>query len=83
MDLKSKALTLYKAPFTYDNMGGYIWDAENEMVADTPEMTEVVRVRGWGRIQYMKDVNPEELQDQVGEMIAEALTDYWNKHRGE
>lgn len=71
---KGKALKLYKPPLRYDF--GYIWDSNNEMVADDGGMA---RVRGWGRISYMND--GEALQDKVGELIAEALTEYWNKHK--
>lgn len=78
-DLKAKALALYKPPFKFDH--GYIFDADNQMVADEVEadsMINALRIRGWGRIGYME--NPEALQDKVGELIAEALTDYWEKN---
>ncbi len=75
MDIKQKALDLYKPPFRYEY--GYIFDSENEMVSDD-YATSIQEVRGWGRIQYLG--NAEELQDTVGELIAEALTEYWTKH---
>jgi hypothetical protein len=51
-----------KLPIRFDKMGGYFWDADNHMIA---------MMRGWGWIQY-KD-NPEELQDSIGEWIAECI----------
>lgn len=74
--LCTAALELYKPPFRFHR--GYILDAESRMVYDNEGMDTMGRVRGWGRIQYLP--NPEALQDKVGEMIAEAITDYWKKH---
>lgn len=83
--ITKRAFKLYKAPFRF--LGGYIWDDDGEMVADNradPD-TKVVgndpalRVRGWGRMSYLP--NPEELQNEVGRLMAEALTDYWRKNR--
>jgi len=73
--LRAAALELYAAPFTYDC--GYIYDANRRMVADDHGLDATARVRGWGRISYLKD--PEQLQDTVGQLIAEALTEFWNK----
>lgn len=39
-----------------------------------------LRVRGWGRISYLPD--PEALQDKVGEILGQALTEFWLKHKG-
>lgn len=83
-DLFTAALTLYTPPFRYH--AGYIWDATgNSMVADLPDSigfeARLMRVRGWGRISYRQD--PEQLQDKVGELIAEALTEYWVKKLAE
>lgn len=77
--IEVRAANLYKAPFRFDDMGGYIWDANNNMVADN-RMDEkggdiVVRLRGWGRIGYL--YKPEELQDAVGKHIAKVLTNGW------
>lgn len=76
-DIKKEALALYKPPFRFEY--GYIFDSEGQMVADNHTEGEdaTLRIRGWGRIQYKE--NPEELQDAVGAVIAEALTAYWNK----
>jgi CHAD domain-containing protein len=52
-------------------------------VEDAVEETGVeafLRVRGWGRISYLPE--PEKLQDQVGEIIGQALTEFWLKHCG-
>lgn len=75
-DLRERAFALYKGPFRYEQ--GYIWDANNEMVADDRKEVAVSRVRGWGRMKYLPDTNA--LQDAVGTLIAEALTDYWRRH---
>ena len=74
-ELRKRALALYTPPFFYDKRGGYIWDIKQNMVADNHvDGDQVLRVRGWGRIVYME--NPEELQDEFGSMLAEALTEY-------
>lgn len=73
--LRDKALALYKPPFYFRL--GYIFDADNRMVADDYEDGACLRARGWGRIQYLP--NPEQLQDTVGELIAEALTEFWER----
>ena len=78
-ELRAKALALYKPPFNFEC--GYIFDADNHMVADEANaeaMVNALRIRGWGRISYME--NPAALQDMAGELIAEALTEYWEKH---
>lgn len=79
---RAAALALYRPPFTFRM--GYIRDAGGHMVADQDGFGEgskvfdsvAARVRGWGRIGYMPDA--EALQDEVGVVIAEALTAYWN-----
>lgn len=79
--IREAAFNLYTAPFRYDT--GYIWDSKDEMVADQggiDELEKIMRVRGWGRIQYLKNFKPEQLQDQVGKLCAEALTNLWNRH---
>ena len=75
-DVIRAALELYKPPFRFDS--GYILDADGRVAYDNEGMDTMGRVRGWGRIQYLP--NPEALQDKVGEMIAEAMTDFWKKH---
>ena len=72
-ELRKVALELYKPPFTYER--GYIFDANNRMVADDNAESFALRVRGWGRISY--EENPEKLQDMAGKLFAEALTLYW------
>ena len=72
--LRKLALALYKPPFKY--MHGYIFDAEGEMVSDEAGQ-HITEIRGWGRISYMD--NPETLQDAVGELVAEALTKFWEQ----
>ena len=91
MNIKQKALKIYTAPFTY--RAGWIRDANNVVASsagrqhDQPlnvieDVIGIMQVRGWGHIQYI-DLNkfsPEDLQDQIGEIICEALNDYWDKH---
>lgn len=79
---RAAALALYKPPFKFRM--GYIHDAGGHMVADQDGFGEgskvfdsiAARVRGWGRIGYMPDA--EALQDEVGAVLADALTAYWN-----
>lgn len=82
---RGQALACYVAPFHFRL--GYIWDAKNRMVADVPTNEQdqglaVLRVRGWGRLQYRTDCDPEALQDMVGYLIAEALTRLWDAEVG-
>ena len=82
--IRQAALDLYTPPFRHEH--GYIRDANNQMVADDAgsEASGLIaaRIRGWGRIQYMD--NPEgragALQDEVAEMVAEALNAFWAAH---
>lgn len=84
LTVRQRALRLYRAPFRYEM--GYIWDANGEMVADDRVDSDdkenhassiAARVRGWGRIGYMPDAD--KLQDEVGALIAEALTKFWGE----
>jgi hypothetical protein len=73
-ELRKRAFALYKPPFRFDEGGGFIWDANNNHVAD---------VRGWSHI--AKHASPEKLQDAVKELIVEALNKLWEdeaKHAG-
>ena len=76
-DLRNKSIGLYIPPFRFEH--GYIWDAKGQMVADNLVNGEdaALRVRGWGRISYME--NPEALQDEVGNVIALAMTEFWER----
>jgi hypothetical protein len=74
--MRDDALALYKPPFAFNH--GFIFDKDGNMVADGGECDRVARIRGWGRISYME--NPEKLQDTVGELIAIALTEYWERN---
>ncbi len=55
-----KKLIIY--PVRYEPMGQYIFDAEDNIIAN---------VRGWGRLQYLPD--PEATQDEIGRFIAEGI----------
>lgn len=77
-DFKKESLALYKPPFKY--YCTYIFDTNDSMVMNSDELTESALVlRGWGRINYME--NAEELHDAVGEHIANALTEYWERNQ--
>ena len=73
-DLTKEAMSLYKPPFKY--IAGYINDADGRMVADQGPDNIIMQIRGWGRIQYKN--NPEALQDEIGRLCAEALTNLWS-----
>lgn len=75
-EIRKAAALLYKAPFRYEC--GFIWDANNSMVVDNFAENAAARIRGWGAIQYLPQA--EELQDEVGKLIAEILTEHWPKH---
>ncbi len=81
--LRERARALYRPPFKFE--GGYIWDKNMEMVADShlntlrDEPMAAVRIRGWGRIQSLPTPGP--LQEEVGKMIAELLTKHWMESR--
>ena len=87
MNIRDQALSLYKPPFRFHR--GYIYDANNAMVADqggpgeqeTVQGAVAARVRGWGRLGYME--NGAALQDEIGQIVAEALTAFWVKANGE
>lgn len=73
---RKAAMELYKPPFRH--IRGYIYDSANHMVADMDSEVRasvIARVRGWGRIGYMRDAAV--LQDEVGDMIADALSAYY------
>lgn len=78
---RAAAMAIYTPPFKYQH--GYIFDAQQHMVADNgpicdgPSVEGAVasRVRGWGRIGYMP--NAAELQDEVGQMMADALNAHY------
>ena len=76
---KEKAMQLLKPPFSYDM--GYIWDSakDQNMVADEGEceIGTIARLRGWGRLGYLPD--GAEIQDAIGEIIAEALNQYFDR----
>lgn len=76
-ELTPIAKALYKPPFRFDPHGGFIWDANNQMVCDDKGQDSTQRVRGWGRIGYM--LQAEKIQDEVGRLIAQALTEFWGK----
>lgn len=73
MNTRNIAFSLYTPPFRFKN--GYIWDSKNQMVCDDDGQDSIQRVRGWGSIQKLPE--GEKIQDAVGELIAEALTEYW------
>lgn len=76
---KQKAIGLLKPPFKFDN--GYIFDGSKarNMVCDEGEceLGTIARLRGWGRLGNLPDGG--EIQDAVGEVIAEALNQYFER----
>jgi hypothetical protein len=85
-ELRKIGLEFYKGPFKFDHMGGYIWakgdksTQGNQMFADLDQASErCARIRGWGALQYLKGVDCEALQDEIGVMFAEAITEYWDR----
>lgn len=87
-ELRKIALDYYKPPFKFDHMGGYIWAKGdesthgNQMFADLDAAAErCARIRDWGALQYLKDVDCGALQDECGVMFAEALTEYWDRKK--
>lgn len=85
LELRKVAMAVYTPPFKYHH--GYIFDSNNNMVADqgglgpnddnTVEAAVAVRVHGWGKLPYMEQ--GDNLQDEIGCMIADALTVYYTK----
>ena len=78
--LSQLAFACYTPPFRYDR--GYIFDANWQMVSDNDSVEEHVaqRIRGWGVLSYLP--RGAEIQDEIGRMVAEALTAYWADHSG-
>lgn len=74
--IAARALALYTPPFRYEE--GYIYDAKGAKVAD--DDGDPARVRGWGRISHLPDAAA--LQDQVGQLMANALSAYWTLRQG-
>lgn len=73
---RAAALALYEPPFHYTH--GFIFDAGGRMVSDDDCVPEHVaqRVRGWGRIGYMP--NAAALQDEFGQVVADALNAFYS-----
>ena len=73
--IRKAAMALYVPPFKL--LHGYIYDSNDQMVADSDgvKASVVTRVRGWGRIGYMP--NAEALQDEVGQMMVDAMNAYY------
>jgi len=71
-------------PVKYDGIMYFFGKGEDggdEIVADidmTDGFAEGFRIRGWGRIQYLKEEGktPEEIQDEVAYYIQDAINDY-------
>lgn len=68
-NISEKALSMIQFPVFYEPYGTCILDSKNNKVVD---------IRGWGRFAYEK--NGEELQDKVGEFVAEAINNH-NKYK--
>jgi hypothetical protein len=72
---RKAAMAIYTPPFRFER--GYVFDSRGHMVSDIDGVENAVaaRVRGWGRISYMP--TPEDLQDEIGAMMADALNAYY------
>ena len=72
---RKAAMAVYTPPFKFQR--GYIFDSQQLMVADDDNVDGAVaaRVRGWGRLSYLP--NGAELQDEIGQMMADALNAYY------
>jgi hypothetical protein len=69
--IKKEILSHFKYPCFYADGGQMIFDSNNQMMVD---------VRAWGMIQYIKSENkPEDLQDALGEFIAESINKHWKE----
>ncbi len=75
--LRQAAMSVYTPPFRYQH--GYIFDSQHLMIADDDSVTGAVasRVRGWGKLGYLP--NGAELQDEIGQIIADALNALYAK----
>lgn len=81
--IRKAAMAVYKAPFKYNH--GYIYDSQNLMVADDGGYGDdnsvsgavASHVRGWGRLGYLPD--GDKLQDEIGQMMADALNLYYEQ----
>jgi len=64
-----------KYPLAVDTLNGgkYYYDQMSQMVMNDQHsiVTDIMDVRGWGRIQKLTE--PETRQDQIGEMLADFL----------
>lgn len=75
-ELRQRAFDSCAAPF--ERVHGYIFDANGNTISDDTAEGIVTRMRGWGRLHYLD--KPEELQDAIGDLIVEALNEFWEKH---
>ncbi len=66
--ITQEMLSKFAYPATFDEIGGYIFDANNQMMGE---------VRAWGKLQYFP--NGEQLQDALGQFIADAINEKWEK----
>lgn len=77
---RQKAMELLKPPFRLNH--GYIFDSAHNpnMVADEGEceIGTIARLRGWGRLGYLDD--GAKIQDEIGNIICDALNEYFEKH---
>lgn len=82
---KEIVLSLFTPPFYFQH--GYIFDSNGQMVSDEGRDialgTIISRIRSWGMIQYIEapEAKAEEIQDAAGEIIAEALNQYWKNNQ--
>jgi hypothetical protein len=75
-EARKAAMLIYKPPFKFNR--GYIHDSAGHMVADDDQVQGSIaaQVRGWGYING-RFQEPETLQDEIGQMMADALNAYY------
>lgn len=66
-ELEKEVLSKFKLPLKLDDMGIYIFDQDNQMVAD---------VCAWGKLQYYH--NGVKLQMTLGEMIVKSFNEKYS-----
>lgn len=81
-ELLKTCLGLLTPPFRYS--WGYVWGSAHERVLDecgSAPHGAAAQIRGWGRLSYMTEFDPAKMQDELGHMYAQALTEYWDRQQ--
>lgn len=82
---KHNTMRLLKPPFSHQH--GYIFDDAGQMVADTPDDDDdggVIRIRGWGRLRNQFGAEKAaQVQDEIAELVVEAMNAFWARESAE